>query len=187
VRGGLWGLAAAEAALFGVGLAWAWLRGIPLPFGFSPGLLLLTLAAGFVLTGLNLCLYHRLRRRWRSARVIVFLEEEVFPIFRGASTLELSILLALAGLGEEVFFRGVLQSETGLVPASLVFGLAHGPTPALVGLAVWAAAMGLALGGLYLWSGSLAVPVLVHAAYDLAALVYVRRRLKAAEEARSEL
>jgi membrane protease YdiL (CAAX protease family) len=183
VRGALWGLAAAEAALFGVGLVWAWLRDIPLPLGFSPRLLLLALVAALVLAGLNLSLYHRLRRRWRSARVIVFLEEEVFPIFRGASTVELSLLSALAGLGEEVFFRGVLQSETGLVPASLLFGLAHGPTPPLAGLAAWAAAMGLALGGLYLWSGSLAVAILVHAAYDLAALVYLRR-LKAAEELR---
>lgn len=175
MRGALWGLLAGEAGLVVVGLGWAWLRGIDLPFGFTLKLLLAAAVVAGGLSAINLSLYRRLRRRWPSSRVSVFLEQDVFPLFRGASTGELALLAAVAGLGEEIFFRGVLQREIGLLAASLLFGLAHGPTRSLIGLAAWAFLMGLSLGWLYRWSGSLTVPVLVHALYDMAALAYVRR------------
>ena len=98
------------------------------------------------------------------------------------SPARLALVAALAGLGEEALFRGVLQSAVGaaagpgagLVAASLLFGAAHFLSRAY---ALLATLFGLFLGGLYLWSGNLLVPAAAHAAYDFALLLYLRRRV----------
>ena len=61
----------------------------------------------------------------------------------------------------------------GLLLASLLFGLAHCVTWTYGGLAFL---VGGYLGCLYIWSGSLLVPIVPHAAYDFFALVYLLRR-----------
>lgn len=103
----------------------------------------------------------------------------VVPLFRSCSLFDLAVICALAGLGEEMLFRGFVQSgleQAGgapwlaLVAASVLFGLAHPITPTYV---VLAALIGLYLGWLLMASGNLLVPIVTHAAYDLAALVYL--------------
>ena len=94
----------------------------------------------------------------------------------------LALVAALAGVGEEALFRGVLQTAVadaagpgaGLLAASLLFGGAHFLSRAY---AVLATLFGLFLGALYLWSGNLLVPVVAHTAYDFALFLYVRRRV----------
>ena len=73
-------------------------------------------------------------------------------------------LLALAsGLAEEMFFRGALQPKVGIIGASILFGAAHFlPRRELVLWSVFAVGMGLALGGLYEWTGHLAAPIAAH-------------------------
>jgi membrane protease YdiL (CAAX protease family) len=73
-------------------------------------------------------------------------------------------LLALAsGLAEEMFFRGALQPQVGLVAASVLFGAAHFlPRRELVLWSVYAIVMGLGLGALFEWTGQLAAPVAAH-------------------------
>ena len=124
---------------------------------------------------MNLSLYFFGKRTGHPASVHAFLESEVFPFFRRASVPDLLGVAALAGLGEELFFRGVLQDELGIWIASAIFGLPHGPSRELWPLAVWATGMGVFLGALYQASGNLFVPALAHALYDGAALIYVRR------------
>ena len=93
----------------------------------------------------------------------------------------LAVVAVLAGLGEEAFFRGVLQTAigeaagpgVGWLAASLLFGAAHLVSRAY---AAFATLFGLYFGGLYLWSGNLLVPVAAHAAYDFILLLYLRRR-----------
>jgi membrane protease YdiL (CAAX protease family) len=46
----------------------------------------------------------------------------------------------------------------------------------MVAFGVWAAVMGLALGGLALASGGLLAPAVAHGMYDALALEYIRRR-----------
>ncbi|MFP4260939.1 MAG: CPBP family intramembrane glutamic endopeptidase [Opitutales bacterium] len=69
-----------------------------------------------------------------------------------------------SGIGEELLFRGWLMHETGLWISSVIFGIVHIP-PTRQGLfwPFFAAAMGMALGWLYLWSASLVFPILLHA------------------------
>ena len=164
-----------EGSLAILALAWAWFRGIQIPFSVdvrSAGVAFLA-TAGFLAT--NLFLYGVARRTGRPVAVHAFLDAEVFPLFRRASVADLLVVAALAGLGEELLFRGVLQDEFGIWIASAVFGLFHGPSRELWPLAVWATGMGVLLGVLYQVSGNMFVPALAHALYDGAALIYVRR------------
>jgi membrane protease YdiL (CAAX protease family) len=70
----------------------------------------------------------------------------------------------LAGLGEELLFRGALQPLIGLVPIAVIFGLLHATALAHV---ILATLLGLWLGWLYLWTESLWPPIAAHAALDL--------------------
>ncbi len=107
----------------------------------------------------------------------------ILPLFRGASVGDLLLISLLAGLGEEMLFRGVVQDfieRTSGSPwmavgiASLVFGLVHPITKAY---AVLAGLIGVYFGGLYLATGNLLVPVVAHATYDFVALIYLLRGL----------
>lgn len=94
----------------------------------------------------------------------------------------------LAGLGEELFFRGLILRTVlvqfrlpGLAVAvsALVFGAFHViPDRRLAPFALWAVWEGALLGGVYVASGSLAVVMLVHGAHDIGgfALFAMQRR-----------
>jgi membrane protease YdiL (CAAX protease family) len=171
-------LALGEAGLGLVGLLWAWLRSIPIAQQLDVEALSLGVVAAAVFSFVNLGLYGYSRRVGRPAGLHRFLECELFPVFRAVGGLELALLALLAGLGEEIFFRGVLQQETGLWVASIVFGILHGPSKDLWPLGLWATVMGALLGFLYESTGNLVVPVVAHAVYDGVALLYVRNKLK---------
>ncbi len=96
---------------------------------------------------------------------------------------ELVVLAMTAGLGEELLFRGWLQSAmtgsienpndypraiTGWLVASFLFGLAHPLSRAYIAIA---AGMGLILGGLFLVTGNLLTAIAAHAAYDAVILI----------------
>ena len=84
---------------------------------------------------------------------------------------------AAAGLGEEMLFRGVLQTELSgrfgdafaLISSSVVFGLLHAVTPLYALLAGLAS---LFFGSLYISSHNLAVPIVCHGLYDVGALLW---------------
>jgi membrane protease YdiL (CAAX protease family) len=98
----------------------------------------------------------------------------------------MALVAAAAGIGEELFFRGLLQAgisdcygwPAGLILASVVFGLVHFLTAEY---ALYAALVGAYLGALYVFTDNLLVPIIAHALYDFVALVIVsgwgRRRL----------
>jgi membrane protease YdiL (CAAX protease family) len=105
--------------------------------------------------------------------------EELKPIFGNCSASEITIISLAAGIGEELLFRGVLQTEMGLLPASMIFGLFHMVSPSSGGsggmvYGCWVMLMGGALGGLAIWTGGLMAPIVAHAVYDAAAMSYMR-------------
>jgi membrane protease YdiL (CAAX protease family) len=176
-------LALGELSLAVIGLVWAKLRSVPIPYRVDAEALGLAMLAAAAFSAVNLSLYHRARRCQRWAAVYQFLENELFPLFRSIQAGELLVLVVLVGLGEEILFRGVLQQEIGLVGASLVFGILHGPSRSLWPLAVWASAMGACLGLIYQASGNLVVPALAHALYDFVAITYAKRLDRSKEPA----
>ncbi len=112
------------------------------------------------------------------ARLNRLVSEVIVPLVRHSSVLEFLTISLLAGVGEELLFRGVLQAllarwttpVVGLALASLLFGLAHALS---VSYAVLATLFGVYLGAIWLVSGNLLVAIAAHALYDFITLVYL--------------
>lgn len=110
-------------------------------------------------------------------------DELLVPLFAELKLWQFAVVSALAGIGEELLFRGVLQqvlagwmgAAGAIAVTSAVFGLAHLITP-LYG--VLAALVSVYLGWLLLRYENLAVPMVTHGMYDLVALVYLVRRTR---------
>ncbi len=87
------------------------------------------------------------------------------------------VLVALfSGVGEEVFFRGAVQQEFGLLIASAAFGLAHiGPDRRYLLWTAWAVLAGVVFGLLFVWTGGLLAPIVAHAAHNAATLLIWKR------------
>jgi membrane protease YdiL (CAAX protease family) len=113
----------------------------------------------------------------RAGRSVFFssltetMRRQVKPIFAEARPFDLVLLSLLAGVSEEMLFRGVIQTGIGLLPASILFGVVHFVTPQY---ALAAAFMGLYLGSAFSFFQSLLVPVMMHFIYDLGALFYLK-------------
>lgn len=110
-----------------------------------------------------------------------FMLRVLAPLLRQCTLFDLLLLSLLAGISEEIFFRGAMQtafSSWGFWPAvivtNLVFGACHALSIAYFVLAT--------LAGLYLsWVAGTEQPNLVpaiiaHAAYDFVALIVIVRR-----------
>jgi membrane protease YdiL (CAAX protease family) len=129
-----------------------------------------------------------MKSKWPAfARIMRVLDDLFIPLFRQCRLSELLIIAVLAGLGEEMLFRAIIQgwlSDTvggtygiavGLAVAAILFGLMHIITPTY---ALLAGLIGLYFGAIWLATGNLLVPITSHAIYDfiaLAYLVYVRK------------
>ena len=118
---------------------------------------------------------------WRPVRQLSTLVHDlVGKIFVGCGLAELALVSVAAGIGEELLFRGLIQAmltdSLGIVAAialaSLIFGAVHWLSAAYF---ILATAMGTYLGWLFWETGNLAVPIIVHAVYDLLALAWVCR------------
>jgi len=108
------------------------------------------------------------------------LQRTVFePLFAPLSLAELVAISALAGIGEEILFRGAVQAAFGWPIAAVAFGACHlGLSARGWVLAVWAALAGAVLAGLAIATEGLVAPIVAHAGYDLAALVWIRRQAR---------
>jgi hypothetical protein len=96
---------------------------------------------------------------------------DIKMLFAQSRDIDLVLISLIAGIAEEVAFRGVLQVKTGIIAASVIFGLLHFITP---GYFAFATLMGLYLGALFSHYGNLSVPVVAHAVYDMGALLYLK-------------
>jgi membrane protease YdiL (CAAX protease family) len=96
---------------------------------------------------------------------------QIKGIFSNTGLVDIIVISLIAGIAEEMLFRGILQAKFGIVVASVLFGLVHFVTPVYVFVTIL---MGLYIGLFYLVFGSLLIPVLLHFFYDFGALVYLR-------------
>jgi membrane protease YdiL (CAAX protease family) len=175
---------AVEGGLALVALILAWVFHVPLREKFAPPWSPLGLAVvrGLLATLPMLIVFWLLVNsswpRLRELREQVdWLVTEMFP---AGSAAQFAMVAALAGVGEELLFRGVLQTKLsewttpaiGLVLASLLFGLAHALSKLYFAFAV---AVGLFLGWLTLAYNDLVAPMVAHGLYDFLALVYLLR------------
>ena len=102
---------------------------------------------------------------------------------------DLFMLAAIAGVSEELLFRGVIQPwierswgiAVGLIASNIVFGLVHAVTPLY---ALLAALVGIYLGLSLDYGGerNLLTPVIIHGFYDFLAFVALMRVYRAGLE-----
>jgi membrane protease YdiL (CAAX protease family) len=91
------------------------------------------------------------------------------------------VIAALAGIGEELFFRGMIQLGLSgvlglevwhaILIASLIFGLAHAVTLTYFILAF---VISVYLGFIFDFTDNLLVPIAIHAFYDFFVFLYIR-------------
>jgi len=122
---------------------------------------------------------------WRRCREIIeVLREHLLPLARHWGILEIFLIATLAGFGEEVLFRGVIQraiqgeeENLGRVllaigVTSLLFGQLHAVT---ISYGVFGALVSIYLGIIFLLTENLLVPIVAHGLYDFIAMVYLTR------------
>ena len=115
-----------------------------------------------------------------AATIRRFFEHVLRPLFANWSLIQLAIISTLAGICEEVLFRGAVQAgltrlvgtPAALVIASIAFGLAH---PISKQYIIAATVIGFFLGGLFIARGNLLAPIVTHAVYDFCALTWFLR------------
>lgn len=118
---------------------------------------------------------------WQSLQRIM--DQQLIPALASMPRGALFLIALFAGVFEELLFRGVVQAGLSgplgewpaLLLASLLFGLAHALSRAYF---IVATLMGVYLGWLFLVTGNLLVPILVHFLYDWAVLHYYTRRYR---------
>ncbi len=184
--------AAFEGSLVALAIALGWLLGTsPLAtFHYDPYDVLLALGAtapplALFWLCIICCTSSRLPNKFPLGplkEIVRIMDEMLVPLFRDCRLAQLAVIAALAGLGEEMLFRGIVQTAAsewiagpygpwiGLLAATVLFGLLHAITPAY---ALLAGLIGLYLGWLWMATDNLLVPVIVHGLYDFLVLAYL--------------
>jgi membrane protease YdiL (CAAX protease family) len=101
---------------------------------------------------------------------------ELIEIFRGQSWQAMLAGAAMAGIGEELLFRGLDASPSVLASGAVVFGLLHHMRASTWPFTLWAVWQGLLLSGLLLVTGELAAAMLAHFLHDLAGFAIFRQQ-----------
>jgi membrane protease YdiL (CAAX protease family) len=169
-----------EASLGLVGCVFAWWFGVGLAdrLRFSPDV---AWRSGLGLAPMLALLAVAMWSQWPPlVRLRHQVQSFVHELFGGASAWELAAVSLAAGVGEELLFRGALQplAERGLGPmwgllaVSVLFGTVHAASAMYFLLTT---AVGLYLGWLAQRYDDLVAPIVIHAAYDLAALAMLLR------------
>lgn len=132
----------------------------------------LSLALGSLLAYLTVKATPPLVRRSAWVRA---LHVDLRPAVRGAGTGTLVVLGIASALAEELLFRGMLLTVTGLAVSSLAFGLLHQTRGRARWVwAGWATLMGLSFGAIFLVTGSLLGAIVAHAAINVRNLRFLR-------------
>ncbi|MBI4405489.1 MAG: CPBP family intramembrane metalloprotease [Deltaproteobacteria bacterium] len=116
----------------------------------------------------------------QTKKIFEILETELRPFFQSSTLADILMVCTLAGLCEELFFRGTLQylfslwlnPYLALFCTSVLFGLAHLITRPY---ATIAGTVGLYLGLLALFTNNLAPAIVAHGTYDLIVILLLLR------------
>ncbi|HEY8095845.1 MAG TPA: CPBP family intramembrane glutamic endopeptidase [Methylobacter sp.] len=182
-----------EAALIPVSVVLGWIAGLN-PFQnlhFSES----AIAYGVIGTIPLFLLFLTLEQMQTESVVKIrnVLLETLGPSLHRYHWTDLLILASIAGLSEELLFRGVIQPwlesswgmTAGLIASNIIFGLAHAITPLY---AVLATLVGIYLSLSLDYGGdrNLLVPVVIHGFYDFLAFVALIRAYRATRLTGSE-
>lgn len=173
----------AEGGLVLLAMFLAWWQEIPLwDLAWPLGSIGKAFAVGILVTlPMLLFLLLLLRANWGPLKALrQKAQQMVARLLEGASMPLVVLLAVMAGVGEELLFRGSLQPLLakwtspwmGMLLASLLFGLAHPMSRAYIAIATLC---GLYLGTLALLTGEVLSATVAHALYDIVALIVLHR------------
>ncbi|WP_408006561.1 type II CAAX prenyl endopeptidase Rce1 family protein [Pseudalkalibacillus sp. A8] len=117
---------------------------------------------------IDLILWKKAPRRWIDDGGI---NERIFS---DISLLHLILITVIIGLCEELLFRGVLQTNIGYVPASLLFALMHIRYITKPVLLLFAILLSFLLGAIFIFTGNLLIPIFIHIAIDFLLGLFIR-------------
>jgi membrane protease YdiL (CAAX protease family) len=163
-----------EGILLVVACVAAWYAHVPFTWGDRTGGVLWGAGAALALAAVNLMLLRARGNRWPGDSLRHVCAVIVRPLFEHVTLVQILTVSVLAGVAEELLFRGVLQPLVGLPASSAVFGAVHVGGRGFIGYGVWAACIGALFGWLMVETGGLLAPIVAHAVYDALALAYVR-------------
>lgn len=160
--------------LLGAAFLWSWVRDLGLLSALRASAVDVAVGAAFAVA---LCATLPFFTSTWASRVLLLREMKgvwddiLSPLGKSLTPREIAAIALLSGISEEIFFRGAMQAEIGIIGASLLFGALH---PLNWSYVIWATSVGFAFGLLYEATGSLVPTILCHAGYNLAALLYLR-------------
>jgi hypothetical protein len=169
-----------EGGLFLLALYLLTAAGLDVRTGFDPSVSATVLALMLCLPMLG-ALYITAHVDWPPlSRLQKEIDEKIRPIFANCKPIDLLIISLSAGVAEELFFRGWLQTFlvdrfgllAGIILTSLLFGLAHYLSKEY---ALYAFVTGIYLGAVFQWTGNLYLLMVIHALYDFIALLTLKR------------
>src|SRR5580700_990132 len=122
---------------------------------------------------------HAMVGRFRWARALCV---ALRPSAQYSSDATLAAVALASASGEELLFRGFLVPAVGVVASSVVFGALHQVRgPARWGWMLWATVVGLVFASVFAATGSLAGPLLAHAAINHSNLRFLRNSRPASQ------
>jgi membrane protease YdiL (CAAX protease family) len=167
-----------EGVLLLIATGWSWLREIPMAAALVPnsrGLLLGT-ASGIALSISGAGIYWM--SKFKLFKWLVGIRElitkELAPLFSTITLPDVFLVAVTSGFCEEIFFRGVLQQQFGILSASIMFGFLHSPSLRYPQYGIWAFVAGLFLGWLYDYTGNLWAPIVAHVVNNILGLLLLR-------------
>ena len=165
---------AALLLLTALGLALRWLTGPDQPsLQFTPELVRLGLAVCGVVLVSDALIHGGLRLAFGEAYLRRY--HELAGEFRGQSIAAMLAGAAMAGLGEELVFRGWCTDPALLLPLAVAFGLLHHIRRRLWPFTLWSIWEGVLFALTLWWWKSLAVTMTAHFLHDLLGFVIFRR------------
>lgn len=133
---------------------------------------LVSIVLGGCIAGITILSSRFVVRRFGWARA---LHSSLRPTFADQRDGALALMAIASGVGEEIFFRGLLAPLVGIVLSSLAFGVLHQVRGrGRWAWAAWATVLGAALATLYALTGQLIGPIVAHVAINAANLRYIR-------------
>jgi uncharacterized protein len=153
---------------------------------FNVKALVMGILAAALITLLNFVIMHLAKKYGDKIYLLKsmndLIHKQMLPLIGHLNFFDSILIAATSGLCEEVFFRGVLQNQCGIVPSACAFGLAHLPRIYYFPYALWATYVGLLMSFLVTYTGSLYSPMIAHALINFASINVLRRMYKKGEK-----
>ena len=148
-----------------------------LKFNFVVIILGAVAGSGLALAGYGF--YSFAKKTNKFYEIVELFEKGLAPAFRNLKLVDIILLSLVASFSEEVFFRGLLQQVFGIIIASIAFGLLHLPGFKYWVYALWATLSGVLFGFLFVFSGSLWLPISAHAINNVIGMILLTKLEKA--------